>query len=97
MGELKKKERAPMQSKDILRLEEKIQKLQQKKEALAEQGDKALLKKLHTLCGTSFSPQLIMGLVSAALETATPSQKEDWMKIGATFWKRAGKSQKEKD
>jgi hypothetical protein len=85
-----------MQSTDILRLEEKIQKLQQKKETLSQQEDKTLLKKLHSLCGTNFSPQLIMGIVSAALETATPSQKEDWMKIGATFWKRASKPQKEK-
>lgn len=86
-----------MQPTDISRLEDKIQKLQQKKVALSQQQDKTLLKKLKTLCGDHFSPQLILGLVSAALETVTPSQKEEWMKIGATFWKRAPKLGKQKD
>lgn len=85
-----------MQSTDILLLEENIQKLQQRKDALSQKTDVALLKKLYSLCGKSFSPQLIMGIVSDALEIATPKQKGEWLKAGATFWKRAAKSPKER-
>lgn len=84
-----------MKSADILRLEDKIQKLQQKKVSLSQQQDKTLLKKLHTLCGDHFSPQLILGLVSAAWENSTLQQKEEWRLRGATFWKRVPKPHKE--
>lgn len=86
-----------MQPTDISRLEDKIQKLQQKKVALSQQQDKTLLKKLKTLCGDHFSHQLILGLVSAALETAKPQQKEEWLLRGATFWQRDRKPKKTDD
>ena len=83
-----------MQTKDIQTIEEQIAKLQQRCDALKQKADQAFLKKLHTLCGEEFSPELILGIVSVELEKATQAQKEAWMTAGSTFWAKSAKAKK---
>ena len=83
-----------MQTKDIQTIEEQIAKLQQRRDSLKQKTDQAFLKKLHTLCGDDFSPELILGIISVELEKATSSQKEAWMTAGRTFWTKPAKAKK---
>ena len=83
-----------MQIKDIQTIEEQIAKLQQRRDALKQKTDQTFLKKLQTLCGEEFSPELILGIVSVELEKATSSQKEAWMNVGRTFWTKPAKAKK---
>ena len=83
-----------MQTKDIQTIEEQIAKLQQQRDTLKQKADQAFLKKLHSLCGDSFSPELILGMVSVELEKAIPSQKEAWVTAGRTFWTKPAKGKK---
>ena len=70
---------------DLQALNDQISQLQKKKEALQNQEAVTLFKKLKAICGTDFSPSLILGIVSTALPKASSEQKEAWMNTGKTF------------
>ena len=83
-----------MQTKNIQTIEEKIAKLQQRRDALKQKTDQTFLKKLYDICGDAFSPELILGIVSVAFQQETPEQKEAWMNAGRTFWTKPAKGKK---
>ena len=83
-----------MQIKDIQTIEEQIAKLQQRHDTLKQKTDQTFLKKLYALCGDAFSPELILGILSVALEKETPEQKEAWVTAGRTFWAKPAKAKK---
>lgn len=69
----------------INEIQERIAKLQEKEAILKRKMAETLFKKITSLCGSDFSTELVLGLMSLTLKNATDSQKEEWRKAGSTF------------
>jgi len=77
--------------KSIQEIESKIESLKQKRESLRIKAADMLFKKLEKTLGADFSPELVLGMVSASYKNSSKSQKEDWVKSGSTFLKKSSK------
>lgn len=82
----------------ISELDEKIAKLQKRKEKLQKKVSMSLLKDLSSILGEDFSPKLVLSIVSNSWNTADKKTKEDWQDKASTFQckKKSGKRSKAK-
>jgi len=79
----------------LQQLEQKIADLKRKKEKLQLKSAEELWRKLSTLLGEEFSPEMVVGLVAHTWENSKAEERKTWRAYGETFFREtSGKRSK---
>lgn len=74
-----------LKMKKLKDIDKKIEDLKKKKESLEAKAALHLFKKLKTILGDEFSPELVMGMMTHTWENKNPKMKEVWLQKSSTF------------
>ena len=70
---------------DVLLIEQKIAELMKKKQMLQQKEAENLYKKISTLLGEQYTPELVLGIITTAWKNKDHRSMEEWKKAGNTF------------
>lgn len=71
--------------KSLTNIDKKIEDLKKKKAELEVKAALQLFKKLKTILGPDFSPDLVIGIITYTWENKNSKMKEVWLQKSSTF------------
>jgi hypothetical protein len=80
----------------LAQLQHRISQLEEKKKTLLKSQSEKLLKEATKILGNTFSPELVLTVLSETWTTADAKTKEAWLKKATTFRQPKSRSLKSK-